>query len=769
MKPRLINQTLLLAAVSSQLTLKAETHDWFLRQNSQGLQATNVIEFPNLNTFVKAPSTKGEDVRIHLPQDLTADSLVESLFLVYSARHSMAKSIVVDLEGSPKVKGSALSEGMILDFFAQAGAFELCHQGVCHSLVRRQFPRMAPPTNSIYTLARPSIAAKMPGEQITWPVSNLAKVKGALVSVDLDGTDNQTLLKTLGQVEAFTKAGAWVHVIAPYLPYARSDKAERDIGVTVQARLVADLLQLAGAQAMTVVRPHAPQSVGYYDIPVIAVSGRETINAYLKDLGVEAIIAPDAGFQKDASKYAQELGLPLHIFQKERNSSGEASLIGSDLGGIDGKVLALIDDETASGGTLAMVAHSLKLAGAAKIFAVVTHLAGDGKQATASEDIDMMVVTNTLENFGGKAREKLRILDVTTELVARICEELPFPKSVRVAVASTQEQKVRAARAFASKVFGIQASVEGLSVESGVAKQPIGQEEGVLGAQNRLNALSGKSYAVKLAVENFIDGEKESHYDQAAILVSGQKSQTASVAFSQKVRVPEQFVNNLSLDETVGERISATYAAKGIDLSPNNWHVDKDFAGRERAELIEEGIFHAYYASAIKEVKDKIKYYPDFPMQGILFEDLTPVMADGKAFNAIIDMMVDRYRHQQIDVVVGLDARGFIWGAALARGLNVGFVPVRKKGKLPGDVDRVEYQKEYGADTLELTKGTVQPGKRVIVMDDLIATGGSARAAITLVENAGGIVVEFSSMLEIAPLEGRKALGVPSFNLISKS
>ncbi len=155
---------------------------------------------------------------------------------------------------------------------------------------------------------------------------------------------------------------------------------------------------------------------------------------------------------------------------------------------------------------------------------------------------------------------------------------------------------------------------------------------------------------------------------------------------------------------------------------------------------------------------DYIREIPDFPKPGIMFKDITPLLADGDAFAAAISEMAC-FVHDGVDVVVGIESRGFIFGAALAVQLNLGFVPVRKPGKLPADVHSIEYELEYGVDALEIHRDALSEGHRVVIVDDLLATGGTAAATLELVEKLGARVDACLFAVELAFLNGREALG----------
>jgi adenine phosphoribosyltransferase len=156
--------------------------------------------------------------------------------------------------------------------------------------------------------------------------------------------------------------------------------------------------------------------------------------------------------------------------------------------------------------------------------------------------------------------------------------------------------------------------------------------------------------------------------------------------------------------------------------------------------------------------KRRIRDIPDFPTAGILFKDITPVMQDPKAFREVMDRMLEYAREKSPDVVIGIESRGFIFGAPLALSLGASFVPVRKLGKLPAETVREEYALEYGTNTVEMHKDALNPGDKVLIVDDLLATGGTCIAAAKLVERLGGVVAGFLFLVELTFLEGGQAL-----------
>ena len=160
----------------------------------------------------------------------------------------------------------------------------------------------------------------------------------------------------------------------------------------------------------------------------------------------------------------------------------------------------------------------------------------------------------------------------------------------------------------------------------------------------------------------------------------------------------------------------------------------------------------------MEHLKALIRDVPDFPMRGILFRDVTPLLADPGGLAQVVDALAARYRDMRIGAVAGIESRGFIFGAPLAVALGVGFVPIRKLGKLPADKISRSYALEYGTNSLEIHRDAVKPGDRVLLIDDLLATGGTARAAAELVEELGAEVVEAAFVIELAFLNGRAVL-----------
>jgi adenine phosphoribosyltransferase len=169
-----------------------------------------------------------------------------------------------------------------------------------------------------------------------------------------------------------------------------------------------------------------------------------------------------------------------------------------------------------------------------------------------------------------------------------------------------------------------------------------------------------------------------------------------------------------------------------------------------------------------ERLKSLIREVPDFPQPGIVFKDITPLLADEVAFSSVIDIIVVHFGRGTVDKVVGIEARGFILASPVAYHFGAGFVPVRKSGKLPWETDSEQYELEYGTETLEIHRDAFRPGERVLIVDDVLATGGTARATAELVERLGGKVVGIACLVELSFLKGRQKLeGYDFYSLIT--
>jgi len=170
-----------------------------------------------------------------------------------------------------------------------------------------------------------------------------------------------------------------------------------------------------------------------------------------------------------------------------------------------------------------------------------------------------------------------------------------------------------------------------------------------------------------------------------------------------------------------------------------------------------------------ERVKSKIRTVPNWPKEGIMFRDITTLLQDAPTFNHTIELLLERYKDKHIDVVAGIESRGFIIGSILAHRLDRGFVPIRKKGKLPYETESEEYELEYGKDTIEIHKDAIIKGQKVLIVDDLVATAGTMMAACKLIKKIGGEIVECCVIIDLPDLGGKKKLeraGYPVFSLV---
>jgi len=350
-------------------------------------------------------------------------------------------------------------------------------------------------------------------------------------------------------------------------------------------------------------------------------------------------------------------------------------------------------------------------------------------------------------------------------------------ETMKVIVTSTSTQKTAAVASAFEKRFP-EDTIEIISYKSrsGVPSEPVGYETALKGSLNRIHdlpeeLLSGSSYVV--SIENFIEPFSDAWSDIGLVVIqdlSGLKEK--AIASTQRVFIPNQYVETAMkastsvTDEGFSVTIGESIQKSDPSVDPQDWMKEEAFGGVSRKLLLEEALFKALYQDELLSLKNLIKVYEDFPKPGILFEDFFPILSNNDAFRQCVDLLYARYKDKNIEMIAGLESRGFILGAALAYKLGIGFTPIRKPGKLPGANYSVTYNKEYGTDTLVISRSALQPNQKVLIVDDLIATGGSAKAAVELVKLAGGDPVEFLSLLEVKSLKGRASLGLPSFNLI---
>ncbi|MDD2677421.1 MAG: adenine phosphoribosyltransferase [Methylacidiphilaceae bacterium] len=162
--------------------------------------------------------------------------------------------------------------------------------------------------------------------------------------------------------------------------------------------------------------------------------------------------------------------------------------------------------------------------------------------------------------------------------------------------------------------------------------------------------------------------------------------------------------------------------------------------------------------STLCRLKEKVRDIPDFPQKGVLYRDITPLIGDGQFFRLVMMIFLERYQRRKIDKIAAIDARGFIFAGALAHILGIGLIPIRKKGKLPYETFETEYASEYGLNTLTIHRDAMRKGEQVLILDDVLATGGTAEAAAKLVERCGGNLIELGFLMELRGLKGKERL-----------
>jgi ribose-phosphate pyrophosphokinase len=391
---------------------------------------TDTKEFDNGNTFVRfTEAVAGQEVVIITPETMTADQFLELLIKIRTAKQEFARSVdvITGSAGTAQVslKGeNTLNEDAVLKMIKTAGADSLNSTPLKKiGLGKKSFAA----SNLTYVVdtGHHSQLSNDLAEQLSIPVLNTTEAKAyahknphahAIVVAPPTTPHNVSFLEALNTISELKGQNQKVTFVTPYLPYARSDKKDQR-GVGISGRLAADIVEASGVDAVQFVRAHAPQSQGFFSVPTIQTMGRTTINNYLASIGIDQVISPDAGFQKDATLYADELKVPVGVINKQRDLvTGESKLIDISGPSVMGKSVAVIDDETASGSTLKKAAELLKQLGAKKVVAVVTHLAGSADKALTSEYIDTMVVSDTFPVSAHS--EKLKVLSISNEIAS---------------------------------------------------------------------------------------------------------------------------------------------------------------------------------------------------------------------------------------------------------------------------------------------------------------------------------------------------------------
>ena len=369
-------------------------------------------EFSNGNTFVRLNpgKKKGQDpyllskksVAILSPNKLSANGFMELLFKISAAQKAMARKVVVVLEKGSDLEAMLTYKLPIKSMLAAAGATELMIGDETFDLKKQAVnPRISHDKQSFYIAGdqhpklRDRIGQLLGVKGLNWEELQSKNLTESMVYLVAENSfpSNTKILETMEQIYSLVSDhSAMVHVLTPYLPYARSDKAESEWGVAPEGALIANLLEIVGMSAITVVQAHASQSLGFFKCPAFNLSIRSSIVNTLKQKSypIDMVISPDAGFQKEATLFAQELGTSVLVLNKQRKSSGDATVYDSDnLQSLSGKTVVLIDDEVSGGSTLAQAIKLLHKYGTKKIIVGVTHLAGNAKHLLGLKNTSM--------------------------------------------------------------------------------------------------------------------------------------------------------------------------------------------------------------------------------------------------------------------------------------------------------------------------------------------------------------------------------------------
>jgi adenine phosphoribosyltransferase len=355
---------------------------------------------------------------------------------------------------------------------------------------------------------------------------------------------------------------------------------------------------------------------------------------------------------------------------------------------------------------------------------------------------------------------------------------------IRISLASTSSTKKEAVEEIFRTLFPNRTvRVESVNAPSEVAQQPVVERFGVRGAENRLeyaqknahNKNDAESLYVEpdywIAIENYIDpssSDSGQWLDRAVVIVQ-KKNRLPVTEFSPSVLFPANFaaeaknktpVNYVHFASgfavTVGSLIQTEFAARGENVSAYDWQ--SHFGGHSRRKLLQMAVSRAI-------IKSEVEAVSDFPKKGILFRDISTLLYNPEIFRAVTHLIALEYEDKEIDVIAGLDARGFILGAPIALKMNKPFIPVRKKGKLPKPTHQKSYLTEYSEDGIEISVGDLK-GKTVLIIDDLLATGGTLKATEEMFNDAGADTIYSAAMIELLGLNGQSVLSSPFFSLI---
>ena len=253
------------------------------------------------------------------------------------------------------------------------------------------------------------------------------------------------------------------------------------------------------------------------------------------------------------------------------------------------------------------------------------------------------------------------------------------------------------------------------------------------------------------------------------VVIDGPRFSTRSESFMFK-KLGADIIGMTTVPEcSLAKEIGIPYQTIAMSTDYDCWKKDENPVTfemvmkvmKENVEKVKTLLIKAIPKIAKKDsefIKSKIRTIANWPKQGIMFRDITTLLGDKKGFEKVIDIFYERYKDKGIEIIAGIESRGFIFGSTLANKLGLGFVPIRKPGKLPGDVEKQEYELEYGTDIVEIHKDSIKPGQKVLLIDDLIATGGTAQASANLIERLGGKIIECAFVIDLPDLGGKNKL-----------
>ena len=410
------------------------------------LAKSEVQELSGRDTSVRfTQNIESHDVTVLLPNRMVPNVLMEALMTVRTAKTEGALRVTVVTKGSLSEVRIVSESGDEIDVdlavllkTAGAGYLQEGNHGVRKFSAIPEFPEpQAAATHQglLMDLGHSSLARELAartGLKMVETEMKLATNAQIYLLLGLHESVNETLFQAMAKVRDLVASGNRVAIVSPYLPYARLDRVDPKGHTTVGGRLVADLIEAAGTSSIVFVRAHAAQSQGFFKIHSRHLSGRPTLGSILKELGVQKVVAPDEGAQKEATLVAETQNLKVTVANKQRDPvTKETKILGISDPLVQGLVVAIVDDELDSGGTGAQVAALLKALGAAKVYLICTHLTGNALKALDSTAITGIVVTDTLPH-GLQSSDRMRVISIADELA----ESLRYLESQRLAVGS---------------------------------------------------------------------------------------------------------------------------------------------------------------------------------------------------------------------------------------------------------------------------------------------------------------------------------------------